>query len=307
MLKRLRIRALHHQHAVALSFQTLVKAPIASTLTILVIAIALLLPALLWVSTHHLKQLTQSWQQEGRISLYLQLNLSSIQQEDVLNIVKSKPMVGDAKLISPAEGLALLQQQEGMDDIIRHLPHNPLPAVIEVTPALSYSAPLDLEHLYTELKALPQVEQAKLDKQWVSRLHALLGLMQDSSDALLGLLAIAVLLIVGNTLRLMIQNRHEEIQVLKLVGATDAYIMRPFLYTGIWYGMIAAVVALIFLQLLIFCLLIVLNQLAYFYELHLPSMNLSIAQMCLFILFAGFLGWLGANLSVKRQLASIEP
>jgi cell division transport system permease protein len=215
--------------------------------------------------------------------------------------------VGQASLKSAADGLAELTQQEGMHDIMRYLPENPLPSVIEVVPSLVTDSPAKLDLLARHLEALPQVTQAKLDMAWINRLHVILGFAANVAKALMSLLALAVVLIIGNTLRLAIHNRQEEIQILKLIGATDPFILRPFLYSGVWYGMAGAIFAVFLVNIFILSLGVAVNQLAVAYQMHYPLTGLSIRQILLLILFAIILGWLGARLSVKRQLASIEP
>jgi len=143
--------------------------------------------------------------------------------------------------------------------------------------------------------------------EWIGRLDTLLSFASKLSHALLALLALAVVLIIGNTLRLAIQNRQEEIQILKLIGATDPFIMRPFLYSGAWYGLGGAVIAVFLVNVFILSLGMVVNQLAVVYQMHYPLTVLSVRQILLLIVFAIILGWIGARLSVKRQLASIEP
>ncbi len=276
-------------------------------MTLIVIAITLALPALFWVLTDNVSKLTIGWQRGGHISLYLKLPISSADQELLLKSVRSTSGVGQAFLKSSADGLAELTKQEGMQDIMRYLPENPLPAVVEVVPALGIDSPAKLDLLSRELQALPQVEQVKVDMDWINRLHAILGFAGNAAKALMALLALAVVLIVGNTLRLAIQNRLEEIQILKLIGATDPFILRPFLYSGVWYGLAGAVLAVLLVNIFILSLGAAVNQMAVVYQMHYPLTGLSIRQILLLVLFAIILGWLGARLSVKRQLASIEP
>jgi cell division transport system permease protein len=276
-------------------------------MTVIVIAITLALPALFWVFTDNLSQLTIGWQQGGRISLYLKTGLSETEQTALLQKVHGIEGVGQASLKSAADGLAELTQQEGMHDIMRYLPENPLPSVIEVVPSLVTDSPAKLDLLARHLEALPQVTQAKLDMAWINRLHVILGFAANVAKALMSLLALAVVLIIGNTLRLAIHNRQEEIQILKLIGATDPFILRPFLYSGVWYGMAGAIFAVFLVNIFILSLGVAVNQLAVAYQMHYPLTGLSIRQILLLILFAIILGWLGARLSVKRQLASIEP
>ncbi|MBL7480707.1 permease-like cell division protein FtsX [Legionella bononiensis] len=307
MLKRTQSLLVYHVQAATQSFNSLCRKPLGTMMTVIVIAIALALPALFWVFTDNLGNLTIGWQRGGHISLYLKPSLSQAEQVKLLEKVRSTEGIGQATLKSSEDGLAELTQQEGMHDIMRYLPENPLPSVIEIVPALIIDSPAKLDLLSRQLKALPEVEQVKLDMEWISRLHAILGFAANLANALMALLALAVVLIIGNTLRLAIRNRQEEIQILKLIGATDAFILRPFLYSGIWYGMAGAICAVFLVNIFILSLGVVVNQLAIAYQMHYPLAGLSIRQILLLVIFAIILGWLGARLSVKRQLASIEP
>jgi cell division transport system permease protein len=168
-------------------------------------------------------------------------------------------------------------------------------------------SPAKLELLSRQLQALPQVEHAKLDMEWINRLHIILGFIAKVAKALIVLLAMAVVLIIGTTLRLSIQSRQEEIQILKLIGATDSYIIRPFLYSGVLYGMLGALIAVLMVNIILLSVGVAVNQLAVEYQMHYPLSGLSMRQVLLLTLFAIILGWLAAHLSVKRQLASIEP
>lgn len=307
MLKKTQSLLAHHLQAATHSLNLLCRKPLATMMTVIVIAITLALPALFWVFTDNLNQLTIGWQRGGHISLYLKSGSTEAEQQILLQKVRGTQGVGQAVLKSAADGLSELTQQEGMQDIMRYLPENPLPAVIEVVPSLVTDSPAKLDLLSRHLETLPQVAQAKLDMAWINRLHVILGFATNVAKALMSLLALAVVLIIGNTLRLAIHNRNEEIQILKLIGATDPFIMRPFLYSGVWYGLAGAVLAIFLVNIFILSLGIAINQLAVAYQMHYPLTGLSIRQILLLVLFAIILGWLGARLSVKRQLSSIEP
>lgn len=307
MLTKLRELLAFHAQAALSSFNALCRKPLATIMTVTVIAITLALPALFWVFSDNMKQLTLDWQRSGHISLYLKPAIPSADERSLLARVNKTAGVGQATLKSSAEGLAELQQQEGMQDIMHYLPENPLPAVIDVIPALDIDTPEKVEQLYVQLKAYPQVEQAKLDMQWLSRLHAIMRFVTTLAHGLMVLLALAVMLIVGNTLRLAIHHRYEEIQVLKLIGATDSFIVRPFLYTGIWYGLGGAILAVLLVNIFILSLTIAANQLAALYQMHYSLVGLSLRQIVFMLTIAIMLGWLGARLSVKRQLSLIEP
>ncbi|AAU28726.1 TPA: FtsX-like permease family protein [Legionella pneumophila] len=307
MLKRSQSLLAYHLQAAANSLNLFCRKPIATMMTVIVIAIALALPTLFWVFTDNLSELTNRWQRGGHISLFLKPSLPEAEQTSLLEKVRTTEGVGQANIKSAADGLSELTQQEGMQDIMRYLPENPLPAVIEVVPALVIDSPAKLDLLSRKLQAFPQVALAKLDMEWINRLHAILGFSGKAANALMALLALAVVFIIGNTLRLDIHNRQEEIKILKLIGATDPYIIRPFLYSGIWYGAAGALLAIFLVNIFILTLGVAVNQLANVYQMHYPLACLSLRQILLLVLFAIILGWLGALLSVKRQLASIEP
>lgn len=307
MLKRVQAILAYHLQAAIQSLNLLCRRPVATMMTSIVIAITLALPALFWIFSDNLANLTASWQRGGHISLYLKPAISEADQQRVLQKVREMEGVAQVALKSSKEGLSELTQQEGMQDIMRYLPENPLPAVVDVVPALVIDSPAKLDLLARQLQTITQVENAKVDMEWISRLHALLGFAAKFADALLALLAMAVIVIVGNTLRLAIHSRQEEIQVLKLIGAQDPFILRPFLYSGVWYGAIGAFFAIFLVNIFIFSLGAALNQLAVAYQMHYPLQGLSMRQILLLVLFAIILGWMGARLSVKRQLASIEP
>lgn len=307
MLSHAKKIAATHLYSAINSFNVLCRRPLATLITVVVIAITLTLPTLFWVLTNNLRELTVGWQQSGTISLYLKPALTLMQQKQLLVNVRKLNGVGEALLKTPVEGLHELEQQEGMNDIMRYLPENPLPPVIEVIPGLTVNTPEDMQQLFNRLQALPQVEQTKLDMEWVRRAHAILGVAGEIADALMILLASAVVLIVGNTLRLAIHNRSEEIRVLKLIGASDSFIVRPFLYSGIWYGLIGAIFAVLFVNIFMFSIAVSLQDLVAAYHMRYPLKGLSVSQAYLIVLIAIGLSWLGARLAVQRQLASIEP
>lgn len=210
MLKGMRSRLAYHLQAAIQSLNSLCRKPLATIMIAGVIAIALALPTLFWVFSDNLSQLTSSWKRGGHISLYLDVNATEAEQQLVLEKVRATQGVGQASLKSPAEGLTELSHQEGMQDIMQYLPENPLPAVINVVPALFINSPAKLDLLSRQLQNIKQIDSAKVDMEWISRLHALLGFATKCAHALLALLALAVVVIVGTTLRLAIHSRQED-------------------------------------------------------------------------------------------------
>lgn len=296
-----------HREALSGSIMMYRDAPLATLMTFMVIAVALTLPALFWLLSLNVKHLTASWQEGQRIELYLKPGASVLLQNEVLRRVRDAEGVARATLISPEEGLAALQQQEGLNGVALFLESNPLPAVIEIVPDEVVDEPEKLVTLMNVLKSEKDVEQVKLDMQWVTKLYAILGFLSALAKSLMLLLGFAVIMIIGSTLRLAIERRHQEIQVLKLIGATDAYIARPFLYAGLWYGLGGALIALLLVGLFVSSLMSVLNELVMLYHIQHLSLSYSAFEVGLFILFAVCLGLFGALLSVRRQLSLIEP
>lgn len=307
MLTRGRVYMSQHLQAAFASIRLFRHKPIATIMTIVVIAITLTLPTLFWVLTYNIERFTTNSARFGHISLYLKLSLDAQQSEEVLSRVRRAHGVAFATLTSPEEGLRNLQTQEGMQDIMTYLPENPLPSVIDVTPSLTMDNVQKLERLYFQLKAYPEVAQAKIDLHWIKRLQAVLSFVESVTHGLMLLLALAVMLIVGNTLRLVLHSHHEEIQVLKLIGAADSFILRPFLYSGIWYGLSGAIVAALFVHVFILSLAMAANGLATAFQMHYSLTGLTLWQILCLLGTASILGWLGARFSVKHQLTSIEP
>lgn len=307
MLNALRQKALYHLQAASQSFNYLCRKPLSALFTVIVIAVALALPSFMWVLVNNVSRFTDGWHQGGHISIYLKSPLSEARQEEILAKVRSLPQVGQAVLKTPAQGLEELMKQEGMHDVMGFLPENPLPAMIEVTPALTIGAPAKIDLLARELKVITGVDKVKMDLEWMAKLNAVLGFSARMAHVLMGLLALGVVFIIGNTLRLALHHRHEEVQILKLIGATDSFILRPFMYTGFWYGFLGGLFAVLLVNIIMLSLGMALNQLAVMYQMHVPLHGLSASQILILMAFSIILGLLGARFSVKRQLASIEP
>ena len=184
---------------------------------------------------------------------------------------------------------------------------NPLPAVLVVRPGEQHGAPAAARALLQRLAALPEVDSAQLDLAWLERLHAMVGLATRGVWLLAGILALGVLLIVGNTIRLGILNRREEIVITKLLGATDAFIRRPFVYGGMWYGLFGALIALVIVNGLLLSLGGPAQQLAALYHSGFRLELMSGQASVTLLIVSMMLGWAGAWLAVGRHLRRVEP
>ena len=299
MLNKLQKRLAYHLQAGTNSIKFLLQKPMASLMTVIVIGMTLTLPTLFWLFTDNLQHLTHDWRRGGHVLLYLESPLSSSDETALLAQVRETSGVETVLFKSAAEGLAELQHQEGMEDIMHYLPENPLPAVMDVIPTPEMNTVEKVGELQQVLKSYPHVEQAKVDVQWVNRLYTVMDVSTKIARGLMVLLASAVILIIGNTLRMAMHHRHEEIQVLTLIGAGRAYISRPFLYLGLYYGLAGALFATLLVNIILASLTVLMNQLADAYDMHYALMGLSLRPVVLLWLFAMAFGWLAARLSVR--------
>lgn len=298
--------ARHAQVALS-SLGRLYRAPLASLMTAAVLGIALALPSGLYLLTGNLQRLSTQWDGSANISLFLRSGVSTSQAQDLKDSLRQWPGVDSVQLITPEQALAEFRELSGFGDVLDALQDNPLPAVISIKPTASHADADAAAGLVEKLRALREVDIAQLDLQWVKRFHAIVDIVRRSIWVMATLLGLAVLLIVGNTIRLEIQNRHAEIEITKLIGATDGFIRRPFLYSGFWYGLSGAILAVLLVQLAFLQLHGPVRQLAGLYQSGFSLQTLSFAETITLLAAGGVLGLLGASLAVGRHLSAIEP
>lgn len=279
---------------------------VASLLTTLVIGIALALPTGLYVLVKNLDTLATNWHQSVRISLYLEQDVSADAGRSLARDLRGQDAVSATRFISADQGLAEFRKASNFGAALDALGDNPLPGVIEVTPKPRLS-PAAVGDLVDQLARHSQVDHAALDQAWLRRLSAILELIWRASWVIGILLSAAVVFIVGNTIRLDIENRRQEIEVMKLLGATDAFIRRPFLYSGAWYGLLGAIVALLVLGSCYLALGGPLSTLTESYQDGLDLRGLGIGGSFSVLLIGIALGWIGCAITVNRRLAEIEP
>lgn len=304
--KRSEAWLVHHQLVAVETLLRMLKHPVASILTWLVIAIALTLPGVLWMSLDNMQQLSGSFQESGRITLYLNSTATDSDAKALTERLGTDSQVRSVEYINAEQSLAEFRQYSGLDAALDLLGSNPLPAVILVEPPLGISQQ-KTEQLLQRLRQETVVESVQVDMEWVERLYSLLGLLERVVWVLGGLLALAIVLVVGNTIRLDIAARVDEIRVVKLVGGTNAWVRRPFLYTGLWYGLIGGVLAWLFLIVCWLLLRPAVANLAALYGSAFYLKPLSAEAAMILLGSAMLLGWLGAWWSVSRHLTQIEP
>ena len=227
---------LRHAQTSLSSLGRLSRNPIGTLMTAAVIGIALALPSGLHLMIDNVRQLSSSWDGSTSISLFLADNITDDMAETVRQKIHQRGDVAETRLITRSAALDEFRRLSGFGQAIELLDHNPLPALVLVRPAVGIQGAESVGRIASELQAYREIELAQVDLQWVERLGAITGIVERAVLLLAALLAGAVLLIVGNTVRLEIQGRHAEIEIVKLVGGTDAFIRRPFLYEGIWHS-----------------------------------------------------------------------
>ena len=296
-----------HKEVAISSWYRLWQSPLANLLTWLTLAIALALPAALLLLLSQAQHLGQQVNQSSNISVFLAADVSREQGQLITGQLGSRADIAQATYISAEQALADFKASSGLEDILTSLTDNPLPATILIEPANTSLGPKAIATLTQQLRQQDPIDQVLVDMEWLDRLQALLDTSERFTYSLALLLALGVLLVVGNTVRLQIESRKQEILVIKLVGGTDAYLRRPFLYAGLWAGLFSALIAWVILQLGVSYLHPPLLLLAQSYQSDWQLQGLSwMGSFNLFVASCG-LSVLGASLTVGRQLRLIEP
>lgn len=294
-----------HMQALVGSLGAMWRAPFATLMTLLVIAIALALPAGLYLFVHNLQTITQDWQSGSQLSIFVNDDVTDDRAKILSQEIQKYPGVGKVVFLTRDAAFTEFKSLSGFSEMLDTLPENPLPAVIIVHP--TFTDPMLLQKLEKTLKAIPEVALVQLDMEWAKRLSALLRVGEKIVWILMTFLSVAVVLIIGNTIRLAIFNRCDEIAIIKLVGGTNAFIRRPFLYTGMLYGLMGSALAI----LMLFGAVMVLNNpietLASAYQSDYQILGLNLSRALDLLCLGTLLGWLGAAIFVHYHLSRIEP
>jgi len=276
-----------------------------SLLTWLVIGIALFLPGILFIILSSMSDIGAGWGGNPTVSVYLQTKLNERAGKILANEIVASGYVEDVRFVSREVALKDFQERSGLRDVLSSLNRNPLPHVIEVT--LVSSDPLVLSDLKSVWQRDDRIARVVVDLAWIERLHALLLFVERLVWSLALVLGVGVTLIMGNTIRLAIENRRQEIEVIKLFGATDSFVRRPFLYLGFWFGVGGAVIAMILLQLSLALLAGPVEVLAQSYRDDFALQGPGIYGVILLFAAGSILGIIGAMVAVSRHLWFIEP
>jgi len=276
-------------------------------MTLAVIAVALALPLFLNVLLENTRELTAHWNQAFELSVYLSKRAPSERATVLAKQLKARQDVAEVRIITADQALADFRQTSGFGKALDALEGNPLPDTLIVTPSLAASSPQGTALLKTSIGSLPDVELVQLDTEWVQRLHAMLEVLRRVVWLTGTLLGLSVVLVVGNTIRLDILNRRAEIEVMKLVGATDGFARRPFLYSGVWYGLGGGLGAIILVAGAVAALARPLEHLASLYGSPFHLEGLKFMGSVRILLLAIALGWLGSWIAATRHIRAVEP
>jgi cell division transport system permease protein len=285
----------------------LARHPGSTLLTIGVIGIALSLPAGLRVVVNNGRLLAGSWEHAQDFTVYLKMEVSANNAAALAEQIRSRSDVASVTLINRSDALEDFKRYSGFGDVLRALDTNPLPHALVVRPQTDLGGDQSLGGLAEELDGLDGTELVQLDTAWVDRFRAMLDISRRAVDLATALLALAVVVVIGNTIRLEINNRRREIEVTKLVGGSNGFIRRPFLYLGFWYGLGGGLLAWILITVGLTALSAPVAQLAGLYTSNFALTGLPWLESLVLGGGGGVLGWFGAGVAASRHLAAIEP
>jgi cell division transport system permease protein len=281
--------------------------PFAALMTMGVIAVALALPLFLSLLLQNARSATGNWNEAYDLSVYMDKKASAARVQSLAKQLRQRGDVATVRIITAEQALAEFRSDSGFGTALDALADNPLPDTLVVTPTLSASTPQGTESLKSSIAAMSDVQTVQIDTEWVKRLHAMLDLLRRVVLLTGALLGIGIVLIVSNTIRLDILNRRAEIEVMKLVGASDGFTRRPFLYTGIWYGLGGGLLALLLVAVASAVLARPVAQLAFVYGRGFSLEGLKMITAGAVLGLSVGLSWIGSWLAATRHIRAIEP
>lgn len=296
-----------HAQTFVASLGRLVRQPFASLLTTAVIGLGLALPVCLHLVVVNARTITAGIESSVQVSVYLRQPLAAEAAAKALQVIAARGDVLEARLVSPDEGLREFEAVSGFGEALKALAGNPLPYAVIVRPAPRFDTPEAVDTLAAELRALPEVDLVQVDTEWVRRFHAILDALRRAVWLAAILLGLGVLAIIGNTIRLDINSRREEIEVTKLIGGSNAFVRRPFLYGGVWYGLGGGLLAWLLVSLAVGGLAEPIGRVAALYGSGFRLQGLGPDEVLLLVGSGTALGWIGSWITAAHHLRRIEP
>jgi len=280
--------------------------PFASLMIIIVIGVTLALPAAINVVVKNAQSMSGSWDNALDFSVYLNMDLTVSEAEGLARLIGQRADVAAVELVTADEALLEFKQQSGFGEALNQLGDNPLPHALVVRPGPGNTS-ASLRLLQEEIGNLPETDLVQVDTEWVQRFHAILDIVRQAIAIGAALLGIAIVVIVGNTIRLDIENRRDEIEVTKLIGGSNAFVRRPFLWTGFWYGLLGGSFALLLVQCGLYLLREPVTRLAGLYQGNIAVATLGVTESGAIIGTAVFLGLFASWVTAARHMRRIEP
>ncbi len=295
----------HQRFLIQSALRRIFASPLGGILNILVIGIALSLPAGVYTLLKNAQTLAEQLPGKPEISLYLTAKSNDQTIESIRTRLAQHPEIAGSQFISRDDALKQMQQDSSLGDVIEALDRNPLPDAFVVTPRVDSAAVL--KKLRDELAQWDGIALAQLDSDWAYKLEALIALGRMLALILGTLLSLALIAVTFNTIRLQILTQREEIEVARLIGATNAFIRQPFLFFGAIQGLLGGIATLLILAAGIRLANVPLADVALLYASDFRLQALGWGDSLSLLLFSLYLGWLGAWLSVSRHLSRIRP
>jgi len=292
----------HHIDSFKTSFKRNISNPLSFTFTVLMIAIALSIPMSIYIIFSSVQQLTQHWDNDKQITLFLNDNVSLAQAQSLAKNIIDNPLILNAQVINKQQALEDFKQQMGMNALSADLPDNPLPHLIIVEPETTILDIQSLQTLETELKNIQQVQLVQFDLLWFQRLQSILDVINRIQWIVSIILLFAIALIIANVIRWEVSARHSEIEIIKLVGASDAYVRRPFLYSGLWLGLIGSILSLLIVTLCTWLIQLTTTQLASLFGSDFELSYLTVSQSLLIVVSISLLGVIASWIAVSHKL-----
>ncbi len=295
-----------HVNMAGQSLGRLLRQPFASLMIVLVIAVTLALPAALNLIVKNAAAVSGSWDNALDFSVFLSRDVSLDEAQNLAQLIGQRADVANVSLISAQQALEEFKLQSGFGDAMDQLSQNPLPHTLVVRPSAANTSE-SMVLLREELANLPETDLVQVDTEWVQRFHAILDIVRQA--ILIGsvLLGTAIIVIIGNTIRLDIQNRREEIEVTKLIGASNAFVRRPFLWSGFWYGLLGGLLAIALVQYGVYLLQPPITTLAGLYQSGVNLLSFDLREIGIIVSVGVSLGLLGSWFAAARHMRRIEP
>tara|TARA_R110002110_G_scaffold415839_1_gene657383 strand:- start:12715 stop:13737 length:1023 start_codon:yes stop_codon:yes gene_type:complete len=296
-----------HKVSFTLGFKNIAQTPIATLMTLLAIGIALSLPIGLHTFLKNIQSLASDFEYRGTLTLYLDKDITSVEASYLASSLKNTyDAIENTEYVDAETALAEFKQQADVEDILKLLPENPLNPMIVLKLDTNKVTYAQAKNINAAIQTHPQVTSADLDYEWVEKLYAFIKLGKTLVNSLALLIGLGVIFIIGNTIRMALTQHQKELEVLNLLGATPAFIRRPFLYRGIFYGGLGALMATCIISIATWFFKQPVIELAYLYDGMVAIQALKITEIVSIFIYCCFLGGLGAYIAFYQQQKSVS-